>query len=93
MATQPRQHDTKPSHDSHLEPGQSPHERPEMWGWHAESGRGARVGGIVVIAALLLMITTTSYNGAGTVALVVMAAVLALALVWDHHRRKTSWRR
>jgi hypothetical protein len=38
------------------------------------------------------MITATHYNGTGTVALSITAGLLVIALVWDIHRRRTSWR-
>lgn len=85
--------DTQPPHDSKYDPGHAPHESPEMWGWHAETGKWARISGFVVIAALLLMLTTTAYNHAGNFALISFAIALFIVLVWDHRRRKNSWRR
>lgn len=69
-----------------------PAEHPSDWGWHGEWGRAARVGGWVVVLILLVMITATHYNGTGTVALSITAGLLVIALVWDIHRRRTSWR-
>jgi Protein of unknown function (DUF2631) len=69
-----------------------PGDHPSDWGWHGEWGRAARVGGWVVVIILLVMTTATHYNGAGAVALILSAALLVLALVWDIHRRRTSWR-
>jgi hypothetical protein len=70
-----------------------PTEHPSDWGWHGEWGRAARIAGWVVVAILLVMIGTTHYNGTGSLALIVRAAALVLALLWDVNRRRTSWRR
>jgi hypothetical protein len=69
-----------------------PSEHPSQWGWHGEWGRTARIAGWSVVVLLLLMLTATHYNGAGAVALIVTAAALVLALLWDINRRRTSWR-
>ncbi|MGN6609004.1 MAG: DUF2631 domain-containing protein, partial [Jatrophihabitans sp.] len=63
-----------------------PDEDPKMWGWHGEWGPFSRVGGIVVIIILVLMITATHYNNAGTVWLIIFAAMVLIALVWDQQR-------
>jgi hypothetical protein len=70
-----------------------PKEHPSDWGWHGEFGRSAHVAGWVVVAILLLMLTTTHYNNAGSVALILTAAGLVVALIWDVQRRRTSWRK
>lgn len=69
-----------------------PDEHPEMWGWHGEWGRAARIAGFVVMAILLLMITTTQYNGQGTLWLSMFAIAIFLGLLFDRQRRKNSWR-
>ena len=70
-----------------------PHERPEDWGWHADLGKPARLGGWLSVIALLIMLTATHYNLAGTAALLLTAAAIAGGLLIDARRRKTSWRR
>ena len=70
-----------------------PNEHPSDWGWHGEWGVAARVAGVVVALILILMITATHYNGAGLVWLIIFAALLGVALVWDHNRRRTLWRK
>ena len=74
-------------------PAAHPHERPEDWGWHADLGKPARIGGWLSVIALLLMTTATQYNLAGTAALLMTAAALAGGLLIDARRRRTSWRR
>lgn len=69
-----------------------PTEHPSDWGWHGEWGRAARVSGWICVIILLVMITATHYNGAGAVGLISCAAGLVIILVWDIHRRRTSWR-
>jgi hypothetical protein len=68
------------------------HERPEDWGWHADLGGMARIGGVVTAISLALMITATHYNHAGTLALVLCLAAVLGGLLWDFQRRRTSWR-
>ena len=70
-----------------------PKEHPEQWGWHAEWGGGARIGGWVVAAILLLMITATHYNDMGTLFLSIFAGVIIIMLLVDRHRRKNAWRK
>jgi hypothetical protein len=69
-----------------------PSEHPDDWGWHGEWGRTARIGGWIVAAILLVMITATHYNGQGTLFLSIFAAAIVVALLYDRHRRKNSWR-
>jgi hypothetical protein len=70
-----------------------PNEHPSQWGWHGEWGRAARIAGWVVVVILLVMITATHYNGTGTLSLILFAAFLIIALLWDINRRRTSWRK
>jgi hypothetical protein len=69
------------------------HERPEDWGWHADLGLLARIGGVVTLIALLLMLTATHYNHAGTVALLACIGIIVAGLIWDAQKRRNSWRR
>jgi Protein of unknown function (DUF2631) len=69
-----------------------PDEHPTDWGWHGEWGRAARTGGWVVAIILLLMMTATHYNGQGTLFLGISAGFIVVALLWDRHQRKNSWR-
>ena len=70
-----------------------PEEHTTDWGWHGEWGRASRVGGWVVIIVLLVTMTATHYNLSGQFWLGGFAAALFVALVWDHNRRKTLWRK
>jgi uncharacterized membrane protein YtjA (UPF0391 family) len=70
-----------------------PQESPEMWGWHGQWGRAARIAGIVVAIVLLLMITTTHYNNQGTMWLSLITALLLVSLFWDRQRRRFTWRK
>ena len=83
----------KPAADhASVEAHHAPTEQPSDWGWHADFGRPARIGGWVTVVALLLMVTATHYNGTGALALIVTAALLVLGLLWDINRRRTAWR-
>ena len=68
------------------------HERPEDWGWHAEAGRLARVGGWISVIVLLLMNVTTYYNTAQAPWIYGSCAVIVLLLIRDRSRRKNAWR-
>jgi len=81
--------------DSGVDAYGNPPEKPSDWGWNHDFGKAARIGGWISVVLLVLMATksVTHYNDAGTVALLVTAALLAAGLGWDIHRRQTSWRR
>ncbi|MBV9592503.1 MAG: DUF2631 domain-containing protein [Actinobacteria bacterium] len=72
--------------------GHHPTEHPSQWGWHADFGTPARIGGWLSVICLVLMVTATHYNGAGTVALLTFAGLIVVGLLWDIQRRRTSWR-
>ena len=65
---------------------------PERWGLHMEFGRTARRAGWIVVVLLLLLIFVTHYNDAGQLALILIAGVLVVMLLWDRQRRRNSWR-
>lgn len=69
------------------------HERPEDWGWNADLGKLARLGGILSIVVLLIGLSATHYNNAGTLAIILTIAALVLGLVVDANHRKKSFRR
>ena len=69
------------------------HERPEDWGWHADLGKYARIGGVISIIVLLIGVSATHYNHSGTGALLIVIALLVAGLLWDRRQRKTSWRK
>jgi Protein of unknown function (DUF2631) len=72
----------------------NPPETPSVWGWNHDFGKVARIGGWITVILLVLMATrsVTHYNEAGTVALLISAALLVAGLGWDIHRRRTAWR-
>jgi hypothetical protein len=91
------EHEVQPDeHGGHvgLDAYGNPPEKPSDWGWNQDFGRMARIGGWISVIILVLMATrsVTHYNDAGTVALLVTAALLVLGLGWDIHRRRTAWR-
>jgi hypothetical protein len=71
---------------------QIPHERPEDWGWHAESGKVARGGGWVCVVILLLLNIGNQTRHNENVWLIGIAVFMAILLLVDRHRRKNSWR-
>lgn len=70
-----------------------PEERPEMWGWHGEWGRGAVIGGWVSVVILLLFMTSTHYNEQGTLFLGGSAGILIIMLLIERNRRKKAYRK
>ena len=68
------------------------HERPEDWGWNANLGKEARIGGVISIIVLLIGLSATHYNGAGDVAILLTVAALVIGLIWDARHRKRSFR-
>jgi hypothetical protein len=70
----------------------TPHERPEDWGWHAEAGKISRAGGWVSVAVLLLINLGNQTRHVENVWITAIAALLAIILLLDRHRRKNSWR-
>ncbi|MGI8870589.1 MAG: DUF2631 domain-containing protein [Mycobacteriales bacterium] len=67
-------------------------DRPEDWGWHAEAGKGARIGAVVIAAILLVMLVGNDIGNIAKIWLICLAAGLLLILVLDRNRRKNSWR-
>ena len=68
------------------------HERPEDWGWHGETGKWGRIGGVI---ATLFMLSYLIGNHEGRVEdlwLLAIAGLMILTLVWDWRRRKNAWR-
>lgn len=86
------EHDAKPHSDTAVEHADQPHERPEDWGWHAESGKMARGGGWVSVAVLLLMNLGNQTRHTENFWVTGVAAFLALILLIDRRHRKNSWR-
>lgn len=70
-----------------------PTEQPSDWGWHGEFSKLARFAGWLCVVILVAMTTATHYNHAGTLALLITAAVLVIGLVTDINVRRNSWRR
>lgn len=96
-AVQPRESGTHTGaldQADHPEPGhpEIEHERPEDWGWHLEMGRTARIAGWVSAAVLLILNVGNQTRHEANVWLTVLALLLVAVLIWDHYRRKNSWR-
>jgi hypothetical protein len=74
--------------------GETPitHERPEDWGWHAETGKVSRIAGWVMIV-LLLVLTFGNHRGqVENLWLIGAALVILIMLLRDSRRRKNAWR-
>ncbi|HSV64572.1 MAG TPA: DUF2631 domain-containing protein [Mycobacteriales bacterium] len=68
------------------------HERPEDWGWHAESGTLGRVAGIISALLLVAMVWSTYGSKWELVWSFGFAAAIVVGLLWDLNRRRNSWR-
>jgi hypothetical protein len=68
-------------------------EGPEVWGWHADFGKPARIAGWISVLILVVMTTATHYNKAGMAALLFFAALIVVGLLWDINARKNAWRK
>ena len=79
--------------DVHHDGGQSDHERPEDWGWHGQTGTWGRVGAWFSLIFLLLYLAGNEpLIGPGHVAVLIIAGVMLIVLLWDRNRRKNAWR-
>lgn len=63
------------------------------WGWHGTFPRVSRIGGWAIAVILLLMLIGNHRGRVEDLWLVLLAAIVVGALVWDAVRRRTSWRR
>lgn len=62
------------------------------WGWHHGTGAFGRAGGWVVVALLLVLMIENDTRHLADIWLGAIALLLALILIIDRHRRKTTWR-
>jgi hypothetical protein len=69
-----------------------PHERPEDWGWHGETGKVSRIAAVAMIALLLVMMFGNHEGRIEDLYLVGAALIILIALIRDHFRRKNAWR-
>ncbi|GAB3563624.1 DUF2631 domain-containing protein [Amycolatopsis endophytica] len=63
------------------------------WGWHGGFPKGGRIAGWVTVVVLLAMIYNNHENNTENVWLVAIAAGIAIGLLWDVKKKRTSWRR
>ena len=68
------------------------HERPEDWGWHGETGKWGRRGGILATLVILSLLWGNHQGRIEDLWLVGFALVLVIILIWDWRRRKNAWR-
>ena len=68
------------------------HERPEDWGWHGETGKWGRRGGVLATIFILLYLIGNHKGKVEDLWLIGIALVMVLILIWDWRRRKNAWR-
>lgn len=88
-------HDVEPRHGdtlTHNEHGSEP-DRPEDWGWHAETGKWARLAGWITAALLLVMNIGNQTRHNENFWLCGIALLIVVILLVDRHHRKNAWRK
>ena len=68
------------------------HERPDEWGWHGETGKWGRRGGVLATLFILAYLIGNHRGKVEDLWLIGVAFVMVLILVWDWRRRKNAWR-
>jgi hypothetical protein len=68
------------------------HERPEQWGWHAETGKKGRIGAWIAVLVLLSYLFGNHEGRMEDLWIGGIALVMVIILVWDIRRRKNAWR-
>ena len=68
------------------------HERPEDWGWHAETGKKGRIGAVIAILILLSFMFGNHQGKVEDLWVGGIALVMILLVIADWRRRKNAWR-
>jgi hypothetical protein len=68
------------------------HERPQEWGWHGETGKWGRRGGVIATVFILLYLIGNHRGKVEDLWLLGIALLMVLILIWDWRRRKNAWR-
>jgi hypothetical protein len=68
------------------------HERPEDWGWHAETGKKGRIGAVIATLILLSFIIGNHQGKVEDLYIIGIALVMVLIIIADWRRRKNAWR-
>ena len=68
------------------------HERPEEWGWHAETGKWGRIGAWISVLVLLSYLIGNHEGRMEDLWIVGIALGMVIILLWDIRRRKNAWR-
>ena len=78
----------------HVAPDSSPieHERPEEWGWHGETGKWGRIGGVIATLFMLAYLYGNHEGRIEDIWVVAIAALMVLILLLDWRRRRNAWR-
>ncbi|MDV6012786.1 DUF2631 domain-containing protein [Haloechinothrix sp. LS1_15] len=71
-----------------------PRDEPSVeWGWHDHFPKGRQIAGWAVVLILLGMLYGPHESNIENYFLVFTALIIGGGLLWDLHRRRTSWRR
>jgi hypothetical protein len=68
------------------------HERPADWGWHGETGKWGRRGGVIATLFILAYLFGNHMGRVEDLWLIGIAVLMVLILIWDWRRRKNAWR-
>ena len=79
---------------AHVAPDAHPveHERPEEWGWHGETGKWGRIGGVIATLFMLAYLYGNHEGRIEDIWVVAIAALMVLILLLDWRRRRNAWR-
>ena len=67
-------------------------ERPEEWGWHGETGKWGRIGGVIATLFMLAYLYGNHEGRIEDIWVASIAAVMILILLLDWRRRRNAWR-
>jgi hypothetical protein len=71
-----------------------PHDEPSAeWGWHGGFPRGIKIMGWIATAFILLMLIGNHHGLTEDLWLIGIGVFMAVLLIWDQVRSRTSWRR
>ncbi|MEU5694036.1 DUF2631 domain-containing protein [Actinosynnema sp. NPDC020468] len=75
-------------------PAVDPHDEPSAaWGWHGTFPKGIRIAGWLSTLAVFSLLIGNHHGHTENLYIIGTGATLALLLIWEQVRSRTSWRR
>ncbi len=78
--------DKRPAVDTHDEPSAE-------WGWHGTFPKGIRIAGWLSVLATFSLLIGNHHGRTEDIWVIAFGAGMALLLIWEQVRSRTSWRR